>query len=405
MILGLLLCPWITLSSSPLTFDDAVSNTLRLSPSLRIADSLVDASEGEQLNSSFYPNPVFAYSVENVFGNKDWRGWKSAESRYELEQLVELGGKRGYRFQSATYQHYAAQAGYEAKQIALLNRLLKLFAVAASAQEIYLVAQEQIQLAEESLNTVKAKVDSGKVSLIQQNKAQIAFLNSQMHLVKAQSKFEQSKLALSMMWGCTCPEFDTVAFSFYDIQIPKPYNTCVEELECNPELTRSYMEQLAAQENLSLERAKAIPDVVFTLGYKTLQDTHHRGLILGAAIPLPIFNRNQGNIQKAKAENLRTQENYAQINQLLKTKLSIAHQRLQLAYFEADTIRSTVLKTSVESYDLAKDGYEEGKFEYLDLLDSQNTLFDVRVRYIEALEKYHQSVADIEYINTEDNDL
>lgn len=58
------------------------------------------------------------------------------------------------------------------------------------------------------------------------------------------------------------------------------------------------MEHLAAHQNLNLEKSLAIPDVTVTLGYKTLQDTGNKGMILGASIPIPLFNQNQGNIQK-----------------------------------------------------------------------------------------------------------
>ena len=84
----------------------------------------------------------------------------------------------------------------------------------------------------------------------------------------------------------------------------------------------------------------------------------------------------------------------------LENKLAISHKELVRSYNEAEKIRSTVLKSAVQSFELAKEGYKEGKFEYLDMLDSQKTLFEVRERYIQALLNYHQSRADIEYLNT-----
>jgi cobalt-zinc-cadmium efflux system outer membrane protein len=388
-----------------LSFDEAVSKTLFLSPKLRIAGSEINEKAGAKVQSSLLPNPVAAYSVENVFGNKNWQGWESAESRYEVGQLIELGGKRGFRYQSAKFQYYASQAGFEAKQLAVLNRLLKLFTLVVASQENLQVALDQTKIAAEVYRTVTAKVEAGKVSLIQQNKAEIALSTAQINFEKAEADFFKNKERLAILWGASCPDFERVVFPFYEINLPEPIEKCLSDLRENPELLRSQMEHLAAHQNLNLEKSLAIPDVTVTLGYKTLQDTGNKGMILGASIPIPLFNQNQGNIQKARAQAVKTHDQYIELELALENKLSIAHRELIRAYAEAEKIRTTVLKAAAQSFELAQEGYKEGKFEYLDMLDSQKTLFEVRERYIQALLNYHQSIADIEYLNTQEEGL
>nr|WP_176454817.1 TolC family protein [Criblamydia sequanensis]CDR35294.1 putative cobalt-zinc-cadmium resistance protein CzcC [Criblamydia sequanensis CRIB-18] len=396
-----LLCfPCEVFCETTLSFDEAVSKTLSLSPRLRIAGSEINEKAGAQVQSSLLPNPVAAYSVENVLGNKNWQGWESAESRYEVGQLIELGGKRGFRYQTAKFQYYASQAGFEAKQLSVLNRLLKLFTSVVASQENLQLALDQTRIAEEVYKTVSAKVEAGKVSLIQQNKAEIALSTAQINLEKARADFFKNRERLSTLWGSSYPDFERAVFPFYEIDLPKPIEKCLSDLRENPELLRSQMEHLAAHQNLNLEKSLAIPDVTVTLGYKTLQDTGNKGMILGASIPIPLFNQNQGNIQKARAQTVRTHDQYIELELALENKLSIAHRELARAYMEAEKIRSTVLKAAVQSFELAQEGYKEGKFEYLDMLDSQKTLFEVRERYIQALLNYHQSIADIEYLNT-----
>jgi cobalt-zinc-cadmium efflux system outer membrane protein len=383
-----------------LTFEEAVFKTLSDSPRLRIAESEVNEAVGAQVQSGLYPNPVAGYSVENVFGNKNWVGWKSAESRYEIGQLMELGGKRGYRMETARFQYYAAQAGYEARQLAVLNRLLKLFIVVVAAQENLDVTSDQMKIADEVYKTVVAKVEAGKVSLIQQNKAEIALSTAQINLEKAQAEFQTSKEKLAVIWGDMCVDFDRVSFPFYDIDSPTPIESYLCSLRDNPELLKSQMDYMAAHQNLHLEKSQAVPDVTVILGYKTIQDTGNKGMILGASIPIPIVNRNQGNIETARAQMVKAQDQYVELELALENKITISYKELVRAYNEAEKIRTTVLKAAVQSFNLAKEGYDEGKFEYLDMLDSQKTLFEVRERYIQALLNYHQSRADIEYLNT-----
>lgn len=386
--------------SENLSFDQAVAKTLSYSPKLRIADSEINEAAGVKTQSALLPNPVAGWSVENVFGNKDWQGWESAESRYEIGQLIELGGKRGFRMQTAKFQFFAAQAGFEAKQLALLNRLLKLFTLVIVAQENLEIAWDQTKIADEVYKTVVAKVEAGKVSLIQQNKAEIALSTAQINLDKAKAEFIKSKGRLSILWGAMCPDFDRAYYPFYEIDIPTPLEKCLCDLRENPQLLQSQMDYVAAHHNLNLQNSQAVPDVTVSLGYKTLQDTGNKGMIIGASIPIPLFNRNQGNIQKARAQRAKAQDQYIDLELALENKLSISHTELMRAYKEAEKIRTTVLKAAAQSFDLAKEGYKEGKFEYLDMLDSQKTLFEVKERYIQALMNYHQSRADIEYLNT-----
>ena len=318
--------------------------------------------------------------------------------------MIELGGKRGYRFETAKFQYYAAQAAYEAKRFFVLNRLLKTFFAVAAAQESLDLAHEQTKIAEEVYKTVTAKVEAGKVSLIQQNKAQIAFTSAKISLDKAKADFSKTKEKLSVLWGCACPHFNRVIFPFYELDVPRSFEKCVTDLRGHPELLQSQMEHLASYQNLNLEKAVAVPDVTMLLGYKTLQETGDKGMILGASIPLPIYNQNQGNIQKAKAETDKAYDRYIELGLVLGNKLSVAYTEWWRAYREAELIQTTVLKVAKESFKLAQEGYREGKFEYLDMLDSQRTLFEVMERYIQAVLNYHQTKADIEYLIREEHE-
>ncbi len=421
LIYTVCLCAFLAPSevlSETLSFDQAVAKTIAFSPKLRIAASEIESADGLRTQSSLLPNPVASWSVENVWGNRNWHGWESADSRYELGQLIELGGKRGFRMQTAKFQYYAAQAGFDARQLSLLNRLLKLFTLVAAAQENLDVTSDQVKVAEEVYKTVLAKVEAGKVSLIQQNKAEIALSTAQINFEKAKAEFVKSKERISVLWGAMCPDFDRVYYPFYEVDFPTPFEKCLSDLRENPQLLRSQMDYMAAHQNLHLEKSRAIPDVTVTLGCKVVRDPGgdfgnsgsgtssksftDRGMILGASIPLPIFNRNQGNVESARAQVNKARDLYVDLELALENKLKISHVELVRAYNEAEKIRSTVLKSAVQSFELAQEGYKEGKFEYLDMLDSQKTLFEVKERYIQSLLNYHQSQADIEYLNTVD---
>lgn len=383
-----------------LTYHEAVQRTLNLSPRLRISETEVESKAGDSVQAKLLPNPLAGWSVENLFGNKEWHGWNAAESRYEIAQLIELGGKRGYRQQAAEYGFIAAQSGYQATKLETLNRLTKSFVQVAANQEQLKVAEYQLKIAQESLDTVSAKLEAGKVSLIQKNKAQIALSNAQIMLQRATVDLFASKERLAALWGASCPDFDGVDYAFFEIDQPKELNMCITELRDNPELIQSQYEHLAAHQSYLLEKSERVPNLTLTVGVKTLRDTGERGMIIGAAFPFPVFNQNQGNIRKAESAIAKTENEYQQVQLILENKLIISHKDLLRAYNEATLLQTTVLKSANQTFELAQEGYKEGKFEYLELLDAQRTLSDVLERYIQALLSYHQRLAEIEYLTT-----
>ena len=59
-------------------------------------------------------------------------------------------------------------------------------------------------------------------------------------------------------------------------------------------------------------------------------------------------------------------------------------------------MKSAVLPGAQSAFDAATEGFRQGKFGYLEVLDAQRTFFEARGRHIEALSAYHKAVADTE---------
>ena len=117
--------------------------------------------------------------------------------------------------------------------------------------------------------------------------------------------------------------------------------------------------------------------------------------------PFLFFDRNQGNIQKAHAEVQKATDQSRQLWLILEAKLVNSYQEHARYYQEAERLRMGVLKSASNILELAKEGYMEGKFEYSEVQDAQQALFEIKQRYIQALVNYHHSRADIDYLNSQ----
>lgn len=379
-----------------LDFPTAYCRVINDSLQLKLAESNINSRAAERRQANTSPNPIFSYDLDGI--GDSCSKWGSAQNTFQIEQLIELGGKKCLRTKVGTRDYETALIDYQITQIEVLNHLSKAFVAVASAQEELHLASEQVKIAQEVLSTFKDKVTNGKVSLIQQNKAEIALSTAQLEQERAALVFMTAKERLALQWGSNCPDFDTVIYPLFEICPPVCFEECWASFCDRPELAKASLNYMKAHAVVELEKSARIPDVSVMAGYTASKFCGDRGFLFGFSMPLPIFDQNQGNIARAYSDVFRMQNEAKLVSLLLESQVSIAHKQFVLAYRAVEQIQSTLLKSATQTLELAREGHREGKYEYLEVLDAQRTLFEIKARYIEALFNYHIKKADIEYL-------
>jgi len=113
------------------------------------------------------------------------------------------------------------------------------------------------------------------------------------------------------------------------------------------------------------------------------------------SMPLPLFDRNQGNIGAAQERAYQAQDELNAVHIRLKSELSQAHMRLRTARQQFELLRNDMLPSAQSAYEAASKGFELGKFTFLDVLDAQRSLFQARSQYLSALSQANQAAAEI----------
>ena len=113
-------------------------------------------------------------------------------------------------------------------------------------------------------------------------------------------------------------------------------------------------------------------------------------------VPLPIFNRNQGNILRAQAALTSAQNEVQRIELELRDRLATAFQQYVSAHRRAETYANTILPNARKSLDLTAVGYREGEFAYITLLTAQRTFFDTTLKYLSSLQELWGRSVDLE---------
>lgn len=378
-------------ASSPpqaLHFDMAVQRVLSESPTLEIRKREVQERAGVKRQVQLYPNPVFSYLL-TIPGSIHGYRWKTMrQETYFLNQLLEINGQKRKKVQAASAQYKAAWMGIEISKLTLIHHLHEAFIRAVAAQQLLELAKERQQSASD-FPSVEEKQEE-KPSYLKQQKEEIENALAQLDIEKAQIEWQGAQHALALLWGSTCPDFQTVVYPFFDIAPPPPFESCLDDLANQPEIEQLDYEYEAATHILSSEKKANFPDPTLALGYQ--YEYMDEGLLIGISFPLPFWNRNQGNIQAAYAHQRKIEKQKEQLWLLLKEKFTNAYFELACAYREAETLKKLIQSFSQTLQKISKQDQSEAR----------EALFELKEKWIEALVNYHNKWANIHYLNSQD---
>ena len=118
--------------------------------------------------------------------------------------------------------------------------------------------------------------------------------------------------------------------------------------------------------------------------------------ILSLGVPLPLFNRNQGNLLSALRRADQARDDLEAERLGLNQALADAYQRAEVASTQVTSLREQIVPAAQSAYDAAATGFALGKFAFTDVLDAQRTLFQSRTQYLRALADRYRSIADVQ---------
>ncbi|MBN1505706.1 MAG: TolC family protein [Sedimentisphaerales bacterium] len=124
--------------------------------------------------------------------------------------------------------------------------------------------------------------------------------------------------------------------------------------------------------------------------------TNDSAFVFGLALPLPLFDRNQGGIAEAVANLATARQRYEAVRVETLTGLSEAAAALAASQDEATALRNEALPAAQQAFEAVRQDYLQGKLDCLHVVDVQGELFKLQARFIDSIEAYHKARADIE---------
>jgi len=378
-----------------LSLQKALSLALVRNPELKAFSWELRASEAMKLQAGLLPNPEVEFEMEEF--DSEGTGFDTAETAIVLSQLVELGGKRRNRQAVAKLESGLAGWDYEAKRLDVFVETTQAFIDALAAQKSVALATEAVALATKVHTAVGERVKAGKVSPLEESRASVELSMSKIGLERSKKELEASRTRLGAMWGNSKPLFSAVSGRFETVLDSIPSIRSLEgDVARNPDIARWDTEMELREATVALERSAGIPDLAASAGMQQFEATGEDALIFGVGITLPIFDRNQGSIQAARHQLSKADEERRAAAVKVQSDLAEAYKELTASHLETLTLQKEILPAAQRAFEAAQAGYQQGKFGYLDVLDAQRTMFDVREKYVESLSAYHKAVVELE---------
>jgi cobalt-zinc-cadmium efflux system outer membrane protein len=368
-----------------LTLRAALDHALQTSLELTAYAEETHARVAEISQASRFINPELAIEVENVAGSGDYNGFAAAETTLQLSQQLELGNKRQLRRSLAEVEHVRAVHELEVARIDVQARIARHFWVLLGAQERLKFADEQVTLATQTLAVVEEKIAAGRAPSVEKYRFQTALAEARLGREKATLALTSARQLLADNLGLEAAALGGVVGDLTCLPLLPAYAGIEAQLGQNPEIARRQLESEANRRVLALTRANRIVDPTLALGLRNFNDSDDTALLFGFSLPLPLFDRNQGNVQAATHRLAAAQAQEA--NGRLQSRAGIyeSWQSLAASSAEAQALREQLIPTSQQTYEAASYGYQSGKFGVLEVQDAQRSLVEVRARYLDVL--------------------
>ncbi|MEI6969991.1 MAG: TolC family protein [bacterium] len=381
-----------------LTLAQALALAEERYPELNSARLDVHAAECRVTRASTRQNPTLSFEAENFGGKDEQKGFDTAEYTAQLEQTMELGGKRGKRIRVAQSEQKLSTLDMQRTRLDGRAETARRFISLLGAQEQVALGRESLVLAEELVQAVAARVCAGKGSPMDEDKARILLAQEKAALETAQGQHEVARVQLAAMWGSASPRFDRAAGDLQTVPPVPDLPGLVVRLAANPDLARwaAAVEQCRAV--LARERAARLPDVTLAGGVRRSAETDSQAFLASLSIPLPVFDSNQGNVHEAKLILEKVEQQSRTAETAAAAALTEAHQTLSTALNRITTLKNEVIPRSKAVFDAVQTGYAEGKFGYLEVLDARRTFFGARGEYGQALVSGQKAMIDVERI-------
>jgi len=375
------------------TLEEAIQIALQHNHALLAQRTMIQQNQAQEITANLRPNPNFFLDWDYLPAFTPSSQTNSylqslTEADAGLTYLIERGKKRQHRLQAAK-----DATAVTSSQVADDERTLT-FQVASQFINVQL-AESTLDLAQDNLKSYQNTLDISEIRYRSGAISQDDYLKVKLQLLQFQSDFAQAQLAKLQALSDlrTLLGFEAVPAN-YDVAGPfeyEPVNASLEDLQMKalqnrPDLRAAQQGVSSAQSQYELQRAIGKQDLTVQANYTHVNGIN--GMSFYTSIPLPIFNRNQGEIARTRYAIVQSQESEKAAGEHVMTDVYDAYWALRSNDQVVQLYRSGYLTEAQADRDIAEYAYQRGAASLIDFLDAERSYRTTQRAYRQTLASY-----------------
>ena len=383
-----------------ISLDDAIRLALANSPSIRATRTQIAQSQAQEITADFRPNPVLSWDSQfiPIFSP----GQFSTDTLNNIQQfdvgvsyLFERGGKRGARYRAAVDQTSVTRAQVRDAERTLTFNVAQQYINALLAQSTLQFAQQDLSGFENTVRISEERYRVGDISEGDLLKIKLQTLQFQTDVSAARVALVQAFAALRQLVGYQAlpPDFQLEGDLAYEPFTSGLDNLDTTALRARPDVAAAREGITAARSQISLAKAGGKQDLGVGIDFSHVSGVSSTSLFFN--IPLPVFNRNQGEIARTNSAFEQSQFLETVAEQSALTDVRNAYESANANQEVVKLYLSGYLKQAQDSRDITNYAYNRGAVSLLDLLDAERSYRSTELAYRQTLANYMVSVEQV----------
>jgi cobalt-zinc-cadmium efflux system outer membrane protein len=390
-------------AAQPLTIAQAIDEALQRNLALYAERSQLTVAEAQMVGARLRPNPVVSFSADHLdllgTGFDEANNGGPPEIAWRIDVPFERGGKRDARLALASVVRSVAEAQF-AEAVRTLRQDVMLACVdVLAAQATRALAADTLRTYEDLVRVNRARVTAGSIAPFDATRSEVAMLQFRATVVRAGLDVASATAKLRILLGRPAGDPVEIADDLSSAGgtgiAPRAPDLEALAMQVRPDLRALQLAQARSVADLRLQEALGRVDYTVGAEYRRQQGIAGRSNSLGLffSAPLPISNRNQGEIARAGAERDQAERLIAARRAQIVADVRTAFHEYVTTRDLVATIERDLLAPATHARDISAYTYKAGGGTLLELLDSQRAFNDTMQSYVDARASLRRTIA------------
>lgn len=370
-----------------MTVDELLEIALEANPTLRQSQAHITAETGRAIQAGLYPNPVIGYAAEQI-------GVEGTVGEFHggiIRQEIVRGGKLQLSRAKYAQRIRVAEALALAQQFRVSNDVRVHFYHALALQRRLELRSELLKSAEDHALSTREAFNMGQANVADIRRANVDLQRARLDLLAEQNQLNQRLRQLSALVGVDVAP-SRLSGDLEGVPVDIDFQeVLVSLLQLSPELLAARAKAQSDRITVEREIVEPIPNLNLEGGAGYNFEADQTIASAGVSIRLPLYDRNQGTIQQARADLARQCAEIERIEYRLKQDLAAQFGNYITAGQYVDQYRTLILPELKETYRLTLESYRENRINWSEVLQTQRDYFMARMDYADWLGRWREA--------------